>query len=116
MFIYRFASPLPVHDQLDNVPFIVSMKEGRTSLSLWHKSVADLAVRIDAGLANSNPGADCIHRVPLAVDSVGGTPHDNHLSHGSRRSFGGQWASGTSDIIRDSPQAVPCAHERQDVA
>jgi len=189
MFIYRFASPLPVHDQWDNVPFIVSMKEGRTSLSLlvrfhvehlpviprlffavlaclftwdnrlecwvtfvftvmifsllcwvavkaaakgeriayvaldsdiplslWHKSVADLAVRIDAGLANSNPGADCIHRVPLAVDSVGGTPHDNHLSHGSRRSFGGQWASGTSDIIRDSPQAVPCAHERQDVA
>ena len=34
MFIYRFASPLPVHDQWVNVPFIVSMKEGRTSLSL----------------------------------------------------------------------------------
>jgi hypothetical protein len=33
-FVYRFASPLPVHDQWDVVPFIVSMKEGRTSLSL----------------------------------------------------------------------------------
>ncbi len=34
MFIYRFASPLPVHDQWVNVPFIVSlMKEGRTSSS-----------------------------------------------------------------------------------
>ena len=33
MFIYRFASPLPVHDQWDVVPFIVSMKEGRPSLS-----------------------------------------------------------------------------------
>src|SRR6266436_545299 len=34
MFVYRFASPLPVHDQWDVVPFIVSMKEGRPSLSL----------------------------------------------------------------------------------
>lgn len=34
IFVYRFASPLPVHDQWDVVPFIVSMKEGRTSLSL----------------------------------------------------------------------------------
>ena len=34
MFIYRFASPLPVHDEWDLVPFILSMKEGRPSLSL----------------------------------------------------------------------------------
>jgi hypothetical protein len=34
VFVYRFASPLPVHDQWDVVPFIVSMKEGRPSLSL----------------------------------------------------------------------------------
>ena len=34
MFVYRFASPLPVHDQWDLVRFIVSMKEGRPSLSL----------------------------------------------------------------------------------
>jgi len=34
MFIYRFASALPVHDEWSVVPFIVSMKEGRTSLSL----------------------------------------------------------------------------------
>jgi hypothetical protein len=33
-FIYRFASPLPVHDQWAAVPFIVSMKEGRPSLAL----------------------------------------------------------------------------------
>jgi len=33
MFVYRFASPLPVHDQWGVVPFIVSMKEGRPSLS-----------------------------------------------------------------------------------
>jgi len=33
-YIYRFASPLPVHDQWDVVPFIVSVKEGRPSLSL----------------------------------------------------------------------------------
>ena len=33
-YIFRFASPLPVHDQWDVVPFIVSMKEGRPSLSL----------------------------------------------------------------------------------
>jgi hypothetical protein len=33
-FIGSFASPLPVHDQWDVVPFIVSMKEGRPSLSL----------------------------------------------------------------------------------
>ena len=33
-YIFGFASPLPVHDQWDVVPFIVSMKEGRPSLSL----------------------------------------------------------------------------------
>ncbi len=64
-------------------------------LSLWHKSMAELAGWMGAGLANSSPGADCIHRVSLAVESVGGTPHGNHLSHGSRRSFAGQWGSGT---------------------
>src|SRR6266566_3201027 len=34
IFVYRFASPLPVHDEWGLVPFIVSMKEGRPSLAL----------------------------------------------------------------------------------
>src|SRR5215470_5554825 len=41
VFVYRFATPLPVHDQWDVVPFIVSMKEGRTSLSLLTQSYGE---------------------------------------------------------------------------
>ena len=189
MFIYRFASPLPVHDQWDVVPFIVSMKEGRPSLSLlvqfhnehliviprlffavlaclftWDNRlecwvtfvftvvIFSLLCRVAVKAAAKGERIAYVALIPISLFLFGTNQWQNwlwgfqlawpipvlaliasiaSLSRSSRLAVRltiiilatavavlsmGNGLLVPLDIIRDSPKAVPCAQERQDVA